>query len=541
MIEKQSRYITTTKTARFIALSLFFVSVFLLSTKLHAETPQTSTNVPENSSAPIREAIIITPEVTDEHPVAERAATKHIEADPPAEAVKYEEPPVDNAPSLTALPVETVWQRIRTGFAMNELDSPYIRNHEKWYANHPEYVMRMSERANRYLFYIIEEVERRGMPSEIALLPIIESAFNPGANSVASASGIWQFIPSTGKHFGMEQNWWHDERRDVIGATTGALDYLQNLHDMFGDWELALAAYNWGEGAVARAQAKNRKHGKPTDYSHLKMPAETANYVPKLLAVKNIIADPARFNLVLFDIPNKPYFAAVTPSKPMDVKRAAELAEISMDEFTALNPGNNRPVILEDQAEVFLLPVAQVEVFRKNLAKNDQRLVSWRPYKSTKGEPFAEIAKRFEMTLDELRSANGISKLSLHSNGQTLLVPAGADEEYDGFTPFNMHASAVRELAGVQESRGKLRSYTVRKGDTIASLARKLHVSQASLLKLNHGKSNLRPGLRFSIRPVAGRSTHHRTSRKSSAKTAGKKHVNAPLKKKPLAHKAVSK
>ena len=152
-------------------------------------------------------------------------------------------------------PSGDLWQRIRNGYAMKELNSPLIKRHEKWYASHPDYVLRMSERARRYLFYIVEEVERRGMPMEIALLPMIESAFNPGANSIASASGIWQFIPSTGKHFGMEQNWWYDGRRDIIGATNGALDYLQKLHDQFGDWELALAAYNWGENAVARAQA----------------------------------------------------------------------------------------------------------------------------------------------------------------------------------------------------------------------------------------------------------------------------------------------
>ena len=175
---------------------------------------------------------------------------------------------------------------------MRQLDSKLIANHEKWYAGRPDYVERMTDRAQRYLFYIVGEVERRGMPSEIALLPMIESAFNPGAYSTGHASGIWQFIPSTGKNFGMQQNWWYDGRRDVISATNGALDYLQKLHGMFGDWELALAAYNCGENAVLRAQAHNRKLGLPTRYTSLKLPKETRNYVPKLLAIKNIIADP---------------------------------------------------------------------------------------------------------------------------------------------------------------------------------------------------------------------------------------------------------
>ncbi|MFA7400724.1 MAG: LysM peptidoglycan-binding domain-containing protein, partial [Sideroxydans sp.] len=296
----------------------------------------------------------------------------------------------------------------------------------------------------------------------------------------------------TGKHFGMEQNWWYDERRDVIGATNGALDYLEKLHDQFGDWELALAAYNWGENAVARAQAKNRRLGKPTDYSHLKLPRETANYVPKLLAVKNIVSDPARFGIVLTNIPNRPYFAIVTPSKPMDLKVAAELAEISMEEFIALNPANNRPVILQDQADVILLPVDNVETFRANLEKSDQRLVSWKSYQSEKGESFQEIASRFDLPLEHLRSANGLSKYAVQSNGQTLLVPAADDDE---FSPFNMHATAAQEMSGF--------SYTVRKGDTISTIARRFHTSSANLVAMNRGSHRLRVGQRFTILPGA--------------------------------------
>ncbi len=406
-----------------------------------------------------------------------------------------------------------LWQRIRNGYAMKELNSPLIARHEKWYANRPDYVMRMTERARRYLFYIAEEVERRGMPSEIALLPMIESAFNPGANSVASASGIWQFIPSTGKHFGMEQNWWHDGRRDIIGATNGALDYLQKLHDQFGDWELALAAYNWGENAVARAQATNRKRHKPTDYSHLKMPRETRNYVPKLLAIKNIVNDPARFGLVLSDIPDESYFEAVATPQHMDVKVAAALADISMEEFIALNPGHNRPVILQDSGNVLLLPIDKVETFRTNLEKTNQRLVSWQPYESKKGEHFDQIASRFGLSVAELRSANGLSKYAQESNGQTLLVPIGDEEPAAQFAAFNMHPSAVAEMYGAVR-------YTVHKGDTISSIARRFHVSQAQLREANHGKSRLRVGQHFNIVLA-----DHRPSRKRSnaIKTKAKK------------------
>jgi membrane-bound lytic murein transglycosylase D len=475
------------------------------------KTQQSNTQASTQSSAPIREAMIVAPEPLAETPTERILLTIEKTAETPNnDGIVLTNVKADY-PVMSAMTEEDLWQRIRSGFAMNDLNSPLIKRHEKWYASHPEYVLRMSERARRYLFYIVEEVERRGIPTEIALLPVIESAFNPGANSVASASGIWQFIPSTGKHFGMEQNWWYDERRDVIGATNGALDYLEKLHNQFGNWELALAAYNWGENAVARAQAKNRRLGKPTDYSHLKLPRETQNYVPKLLAVKNIVSDPTRFGLVLNDIPNRPYFAIVTPSKPMDIKVAAELAEISMEEFTALNPANNRPVILQDHAEVMLLPADKVEIFRANLEKSNQRLVSWKSYKTEKGESFQEIASRFDISLDQLRTANGLSKYAVQSNGQTLLVPAAEDDE---FSPFNMHATAVQEMSGF--------SYTVHKGDTISTIAHRFHTSQATLVAMNHGSHRLRIGQRFTILPGSSY-PRHTSKRAHPARTVSKR------------------
>jgi membrane-bound lytic murein transglycosylase D len=421
-------------------------------------------------------------------------------------------------------PYGDLWERIRAGFGMNELKSRLIRRHERWYASHPDYVLRMSERARRYLYYIMEEVDRRGMPSEIALLPIIESAFNPGANSAASAAGIWQFIPSTGKHFGMEQNWWHDERRDIIGATNGALDYLQKLHDRFGDWELALAAYNWGENGVIRAQAYNRRHHRKTDYAHLRMPRETRNYIPKLLAIKHIIADPAHFGLTLASIPDEPYFDSVSTKQHMDVKVAAELAGISVDEFMALNPGHNRPVILQekDSDNVLLLPVDKIETFRENLAKTNQRLVSWQPYESKKGESFKNIADHFGLTLAELRSANGLSKYARESNGQTLLVPIGDDEPATTqFEPFNMQPSAIAEMYGAVR-------YRVRRGDTISAIARRFHVSQRQLIEENHGRTFLRIGQHFNIvlADHRGYRRHHRSSRSKHASRHKSRNLN---------------
>ncbi len=399
--------------------------------------------------------------------------------------------PTDINPVLTtdtSLSENDLWQRIRNGFAMRELDSPLIARHEQWYANRPDYMARMTERSQRYLHFIVEEVEKRGMPTEIALLPMIESAFNPSAYSVGRASGIWQFIPSTGKNFGMQQNWWYDGRRDIVSATNGALDYLQKLHDMFGDWELALAAYNWGEGAVQRAQARNRKHGKPVDYASLKMPNETRGYVPKLLAVKHIISDPASFGLTLQPIPNQPYFAAVTTARHIDVKLAAQLADITLDEFSALNPAHNRPVILQENDDVLLLPVDKVETFRANLERYSEPLVSWQAYKSKKGERLDKLAPHFGLSVEKLKSINGLSPRTKLSNGQALLVPLNGEDASNEFEAFNTH------LAPSDQPRGRILTHTVRKGETLASIARRYHVSLAKLQDWNSDILQLKPG-----------------------------------------------
>lgn len=399
--------------------------------------------------------------------------------------------------STQSAPVPTVtehslWERIRNGFAMHDVDSPLIAKHEQWYAARPDYVARMTARAQRYLYFITSEVEKRGMPTEIALLPMIESAFNPGANSSARASGIWQFMPSTGKNFGMQQNWWHDDRRDIVSATNGALDYLQKLYDMFHDWELSLAAYNWGEGAVQRAQARNRKSGLPTDYSSLRMPAETRNYVPKLLAVKHLIDNPAHFGLALQDIPDQPYFTAVSTAKHMDVRLAAELADIPLEEFTALNPEHNRPVILQgEHSDVILLPVDKVETFRSNLEIYDKPLVSWQAYRPKKGERLDKLAPRFGLSVENLKAVNGLSARSNISTGQTLLVPLNGEEGDGEFEAFNMHLTPT-------DVRISSLRHTVRRGETYASIARHYHVSAVRLKQLNRA-TPLRAGKSITI------------------------------------------
>src|SRR5215212_3857911 len=233
------------------------------------------------------------------------------------------------------LPDPDLWQRIRMGFTLEPMESPLVLDNESWYASRPEYIKRFVDRGSRYLHYIVEQVEKRNMPMEVALLPVIESAFTPKAFSRAKASGLWQFIPSTGKNYGLTQDWWRDNRNDVVAATDAALNYLQKLHDMFNSWELAFAAYNCGEGCVARAIAYNQKRGLPTDYLHLRLPPETRNYVPKLIAVKNIVLSPTTYGIEIDSIPDQPYFTTVEAPAKIDVKVAATLADMTVEEFLA--------------------------------------------------------------------------------------------------------------------------------------------------------------------------------------------------------------
>ena len=336
-----------------------------------------------------------------------------------------EEPPTIPTIDLTT-PPDDLWQRVRNGFAMPDLDSPLVANQQAWYLNHPQYLQRVFERTQRYLHYITSELEKRGMPTELALLPIIESAYNPQARSPARALGIWQFIPSTGKHYNLKQNIWFDERRDIVASTNAALDYLQYIYEMHGDWQLALASYNWGEGAVGRALAKNRAKGLPGDYSHLTMPTETRNYVPKLQAIKNIVANPQLFGITLEPIPNQPYFGVVERNGNMDVAIAAHLAEIPVTEFLALNPAYNRPVMPDSANSPLVLPADKVQTFLNNLQDHeaqDKPLSAWRTYTLGKKEKLASVAQRHGLSLARLKQLNGLTRHTKIYPGFVLLVP----------------------------------------------------------------------------------------------------------------------
>ena len=323
--------------------------------------------------------------------------------------------PTPDSPSFTpsAEPTVTVetdlWQRVRRGFVMGELVSPLVQNQELWYANRPDYINRFVERGARYMYHIIEEVEKRGLPTEIVLLPIIESAFNPQAYSGAHASGMWQFIPSTGKHFGLKQDFLTDNRRDVLLSTNAALDYLTKLYGMFNSWELAFAAYNCGEGCVGRAIAYNQRRGLPTDFVNLRLPNETKAYVPKLIAVKNIILSPASYGIGLPAVENRPFFTMVPAPEKIDVSLAAKLAEMAPDSFAQLNPSFNRPVAASGTG-YFLVPIEHADIFRFNLELYktlNAPLVSWTAVAAKRGEAVDAVARRHGMTAAYLRATNG--------------------------------------------------------------------------------------------------------------------------------------
>lgn len=322
---------------------------------------------------------------------------------------------------------DDIWSRIRKGFGMTDLVSPVVDERVSYYAARPQALRTMLERGRKYLYHIVTELEKRGMPTELALLPIVESAFNPQAMSSAKAAGLWQFIPSTGKDFQLTQNWWVDERRDVIASTQAALQYLQAIYEMHGDWHLALASYNWGEGAVARAVNNNVRAGKPVDFNSLTMPAETRQYVPKLQALKQIIASPELYAVQLPRIPNTPYFRTVERRSGIDVAVAAKLAEMPQAEFLALNPAYNRPVIPGSKDAAILLPVEHAARFEANLARYDQPLVNWKTYSVPRAGRVDQIAQRLRLNTETLCSVNGVTPRARLAAGYTLLIPQNAD------------------------------------------------------------------------------------------------------------------
>ncbi len=365
---------------------------------------------------------------------------------------------------------------------MPDLDSDLVRDREQWYSARPDYIFRMTERSKKYLFHVVEELELRNMPTELALLPFIESAFNPQAVSSAKAAGMWQFMPATGKYFELKQNAFRDDRRDVLASTRAALDYLQKLHGMFGDWHLALAAYNWGEGSVGRAIAKNQRAGQGTGYLELNMPMETRLYVPKLQAVKNIVARPDAFNSKLPLIENHPYFQSVTIHRDIDVALAARLAEVPLEDFKALNPSLNRPVIMAAGTPQVLLPWDNAEVFQRNLESyGGGRLASWTVWVAPTTMRPADAAKRVGMSEVEFRSVNAIPPRVVIKAGSSLLVPRAHSLDQDVTVTLADHG----QLSLAPEIVPKKTMVRANKGDTVASVALRYKVNVDQVAQWN--------------------------------------------------------
>ena len=435
---------------------------------------------PSTSPPPPAPATVPPAARNDSAPPAAATANRPLEPLAPLAPLTAQHASSLNVTLLT--PPTDLWERIRRGYAMPDLQNDLVRDREQWYATRPDYMARMTERGRKYLFHIVEELERRNMPSELALLPFIESAFNPQAVSSAKAAGMWQFMPATGKNFELKQNAFRDDRRDVLASTRAALDYLQKLYGMFGDWHLALAAYNWGEGSVGRAIARNRAAGLGTAYTDLTMPAETRLYVPKLQAVKNLVSAPQKYGATLPVIENHPYFQTVTLTRDIDVALAARLAAVDVDDFKALNPSLNRPVILAAGTPQILLPWDNAATFTSNLqARGDAPLATWMAWQAPASMKPADAARRVGMSEQELRSINNIPNGVLIKAGSTLLVARPASVRQDV-------AEHVADNAQLSLSPLPLlarKSVRAAKGDTVATIARRYRVPASSVAEWN--------------------------------------------------------
>lgn len=384
--------------------------------------------------------------------------------------------------------IYTVWTRIRDGFKVPDMQNSVVEANVAKYSKRPDYLQRMADRSQKYLYHIIEEVDARGMPTEIALLPFVESAFVTNAKSRVKAAGLWQFMPATGRDYSLDQTMWLDKRYDVLQSTSAALTYLQRLYDEFGSWPLALAAYNWGEGNLRRAIKRNQAKGLPTDYMSLKMPEETRNYYPKLQAIKNIVKDPRNFGIKLPTVYNEPFFVQIFKDQDIDVKRAAQLAGMSQTEFSTLNPSFNRPVIVASHNHSMLMPTDKIDTFVENLVTyrmSGKPLSSWTTYRVKPEDTIASIAKKAHMSEEALREANQIPSGRRIKPGSLVLVSRGSglgDAEDISSDTIDASFALAQDFRRI--------SYRVRKGDTLPRVARRLGVSAKTIAASNRLKGN---------------------------------------------------
>ena len=386
----------------------------------------------------------------------------------------------------TEQPERELWARLRAGFALDTgVDEQRIQSQLNWFKSHPKYIDRVAERGSRYLYYILNEAEKRGLPTELALLPVVESAFDPFAYSHGRAAGLWQFIPSTGKYFGLTQSWWQDERRDLVAATGAAFNYLERLANRFdGDYMLALAAYNSGGGTVNSAMRKNRNRNQPTDFWSLDLPRETRHYAPKLIALAKIFADPASYGIELPPLKDEPYFEIVDTGSQIDLAQAAKLAQVDIDEIYLLNPSYNRWATSPEGPHRLLIPKENADTFRRALANiSPADRVSWHSYEVAAGDTLSTIAQRYGTTSSVIKQVN---KLNSHiiRIGERLMIPS-ASQDADTYS-----LSAAERLSRKQDrvgekNGGKRIEYKVRSGDTFWDIAREHRVSVRQLSSWN--------------------------------------------------------
>lgn len=391
-----------------------------------------------------------------------------------------------------------LWSRLRAGFKLTGYENEGVENDLEWFERHPNYLERVVERAQPYLYLIVNELEERNMPMEIALLPVVESAYQPFAYSHGRAAGLWQFVPGTGRRFGLRQTWWYDGRRDVAASTRAALDYLQYLHKHFdGDWLHALAAYNSGEGTVGRAIRYNQRHNKPTDYWSLDLPKETEGYVPKLLAISKLVANPPSHGVVLESIDDAPYLTSVETGSQIDLDLAAELADIPLEDMYLYNPGYNRWATDPKGTHRLLVPVDKAETFAQNLAEYPAKeRIAWKRHTIRKGEVLGTLADHYRTTVSLIKSVNKITGSNIRA-GQTLIIPVARKD----LSRYSLSASQRLKSLQNRERNGYKLEYLVQEGDTLWGIARKYDVSVMKLAKWNGmaPRDPLKPGKKLVI------------------------------------------
>jgi membrane-bound lytic murein transglycosylase D len=380
---------------------------------------------------------------------------------------------------------EDIWNIVNKGYRIPDPKKKWakkvVKKYERWYSEHPVYTYRMFERTKRYIYYIVQEVQKRNMPMEIALLPIIESAYNPIARSNMKAVGLWQFIPSTGKNYGLQQDWWKDERSNVILSTNASLNYLEKLYNQFGTWELALAAYNAGEGKVGREIKRNKRRKRATDYYTISLPRETDEYVSKLIAMKHIIQNPQKYNVEVPYIPNAPYFAEVTLTEQMDIDLILKLADISSEEFELLNAHHKRPLIpKESQPTTILLPQHKIEMYNKNLMAHNESLSNWVLYKPKRKESIMKVAKKFDINLSTFKRINSLNGRVTFRKNSTVLIPKSSELK----SKYTLKGTGDFNYTSVG-------THHVSKGDTLGGIARKYRVSIEDLKEFNELDSHI--------------------------------------------------